>query len=39
MKETLAQRLARQMAEVHPGVVARVGSFSAPARGEREKLA
>lgn len=39
MNETLQQRLARQMAEVHPGVVARVASSTAPAQGEREKLA
>lgn len=39
MKETLHQRLARQMSEVHPGVVSRVGPSTAPAQGEREKLA
>lgn len=39
MKETLHQRLARQMAEAHPGVAVRVGDTVAPAQGEREKLA
>ncbi|MBF7012509.1 hypothetical protein QUC32_22950 [Novosphingobium resinovorum] len=32
--ETLQQRLARQMAENHPGCAVRVGSASAPAQGE-----
>lgn len=36
--ETFQQRLARQMSEVHPGVVCRVGPSTAPAQGEREKL-
>lgn len=39
MKETLAQRLARQLAETHPGTVVRVGAATAPAQGEKEKLA
>lgn len=39
MKETLHQRLARQMSENNPGVACRVGSSTAPAQGEREKLA
>lgn len=38
MKETLAQRLARQLAENTPGTVVRVGTATAPAQGEKEKL-
>lgn len=35
--ETLNQRLARQLAENHPGTVVRVGNAIAPAIGEKEK--
>jgi hypothetical protein len=38
VRETLTQRIARQMAENNPGVVTRVASSTAPAQGEREKL-
>lgn len=38
MKETLAQRLARQLAENNPGTVVVVGNAKAPAQGEKEKL-
>lgn len=38
MKETLQQRLARQLAENNPGTVVRVGNAVAPATGEKEKL-
>jgi len=37
MTETLAQRLARQLAENHPGTVVRVGDAVHAAIGEKEK--
>lgn len=37
MTETLAQRLARQLAENHPGTVVHVGNAVHPAVGEKEK--
>lgn len=37
MTETLAQRLARQLAETNPGTVVRVGNAVHPAVGEKEK--
>lgn len=36
--ESLAARLARQMAENHPGVAVRVGNETHAAIGEKEKL-
>lgn len=37
MKETFAQRLARQMAENHPGIAVRFNNATHQAIGEREK--
>lgn len=37
MTETFEQRLARQMAENHPGIAVRVGNTTQAATGEREK--
>ena len=35
--ETLTQRIARQMAENNPGIVAVINNHQQPAQGEREK--
>ena len=38
MIESFEQRLARQMAEVHPGCAVRVGNATHAATGEKEKI-